>query len=78
MYKDDLEQLERRLRKAIYMEDTQNLKALGWPEELMDCIKHMSIRADLTDLLYESFVTHHFNRSPRHEEELNNENSGLR
>ena len=76
-YKDALEQQEGRLRKAIYMEDTQNLKALGWPDELMDCIKDMSIRADLTDLLYESLVTHHFNRSPRHELELHNENSGL-
>jgi|Laugrespbdmm15sd_2_1035082.scaffolds.fasta_scaffold12155_3 hypothetical protein len=78
LYKDALEQQEGRLRKAIYMEDTQNLKALGWPDELMECIKDMSIRADLTDLLYESLVTHHFNRSPRHELELHNENSGLR
>ncbi len=77
-YKDALEQQEARLRKAIYMEDTQNLKALGWPDELMECIKDMSIRADISDLLYESFVTHHFNRSPRHEEELHNENAGLR
>ena len=78
IYKEVLEQQETRLRKAIYMEDTQNLKALGWPDELMECIKDMSIRPELTDLLYESFVTHHFNRSPKHEEELNNENSGLR
>ena len=77
LYKDTLEEQEKRLRKAIYMEDTKNLEALGWPDELMDCIKDMSIRADLTDLLYESFVTHHFNRSPRHEEELRNENAGL-
>ena len=77
-YKDDLEQLEGRLRKAIYMEDAQNLKALGWPDELMDCIKDMVIRADISDMLYESLVTHHFNRSPRHEEELHNENAGLR
>lgn len=76
-YKDDLEQFERRLRKAIYMEDTQNLKALGWPDDLMECIKDMVIRSDISDLLYESLVTHHFNRSPRHEEELQRENSGL-
>ena len=76
-YKEALEQHEGRIRKAIYMEDTQNLKALGWPDELMECIKDMSIRAELTDMLYESLVTHHFNRSPKHEEELRNENSGL-
>lgn len=76
-YKDALEQQEGRLRKAIYMEDAQNLKALGWPDELMACIKEMSIRAELTDMLYQSLVTHHFNRSPRHEEELSQENAGL-
>jgi len=76
-YKDALEQHEARIRKAIYMEDIQNLKALGWPDELMECIKDMSIRAELADMLYESLVTHHFNRSPRHEEELHNENAGL-
>jgi len=27
--------------------------------------------------LYESLATHHFNRSPRHEQELHEENSGL-
>lgn len=76
-YKNALEDMESRLRKAIYLEDIENLKALDWPDDLMDCIKDMSIRADLTDLLYESFVTHHFNRSPRHEQELHEENSGL-
>jgi hypothetical protein len=76
-YKDELEQLETRLRKSIYLEDTENLKALEWPDELMECIKDMSIRPEITDMLYESLVTHHFNRSPRHEEELRNENSGL-
>jgi len=78
MYKDDLEQLERRLTNAIYMEDTENLKDLRWPKELMDCIKDMAIRSEICDMLHQSLVTHHFNRSPRHEEELNNENSGLR
>ena len=77
-YKDALEQTEYRLRKAIYLEDTQVLLSLGWSEELMECIKDMSIRSEITDLLYESLVTHHFNRSPKHEEELNNENAGLR
>lgn len=76
-YKNALEDMESRLRKAIYLEDIENLKALDWPDDLMECIKDMSIRADLTDLLYESFVTHHFNRSPKHEQELHEENSGL-
>jgi len=77
VYKDDLEQIEKRLRKAIYMEDIKNLQALGWPDELMECIKNMAVRSTLTDLLFQSLVTHHFNRSPKHEEELKEENAGL-
>ena len=77
LYKDDLEQLESNLRKAIYLEDANTLRSLKWPEDLMECIKDMSIRCEITDLLYESLVTHHFNRSPKHEQELHQENSGL-
>lgn len=76
-YKNTLEQQEALVRKAIYLEDTKKLQTLGWPEELMDCIRDMSIRPDIVDMLFQSLVTHHFNRSPRHEEELRNENSGL-
>jgi hypothetical protein len=76
-YKDALEEKEQLLRKAIYMEDNNTLKNLNWPEELMDCIKDMKIRSELCDYLYETLVTHHFNHSPRHEQELNEETSGL-
>lgn len=76
-YKDALEEYEKHLRNAIYREDTTELQALGWPEELMDCIKDMVIRSEICDMLHESLVTHHFNRSPRHEQELHEENSGL-
>lgn len=78
LYKDALEQHEGKLRKAIYLEDIKKLEALGWPNELMECIKDMSIRPDIVDMLFQSLVTHHFNRSPRHEDELNRENAGLR
>jgi hypothetical protein len=76
-YKDALEQHETSLRKAIYLEDIDSLRKLGWPEELMDCIKDMAKRTDISDMLYESLATHHFNRSPQHEKELHEENSGL-
>ena len=76
-YKNALEQMESRLRKAIYLEDIENLKALDWPDDLMDCIKDMYMRAEMCDMLFESLVTHHFNRSPKHEQELHEENSGL-
>ena len=76
-YKNTLEEMEIRLRKAIYLEDTENLLGLEWPEELLECIKDMAIRAEISDMLFESLVTHHFNRSPRHEQELHDENAGL-
>jgi hypothetical protein len=37
----------------------------------------MYMRAEMCDMLFESLVTHHFNRSPKHEQELHEENSGL-
>ena len=52
-YKDALEQQESSLRKAIYLEDIENLKALGWPEELMECIKDMTTRTEISDMLYD-------------------------
>jgi len=77
-YKNELEVLEHRIRKAIYLEDVKSLEALGWPSELMECIKDISIRVELMDIIYQAFCIHHFNRSPIHEEELHRENAGLR
>jgi hypothetical protein len=77
-YRDVLQVQEYSLRKAINMEDTNTLRNLGWPDELMECIKDMGVRSELIDILHESLFSHPFNRSPQHEDELNNETSGLR
>lgn len=77
-YREALEILEKKLNNALYKEDTEALAKLGWPQELMDCISNMATNTELTDLLHQSLVIHHFNRSPIHEEELNKENAGLR
>jgi hypothetical protein len=76
--RDVLQEQERSLRRAINMEDTNTLSNLGWPDELMECIKDMGVRSELIDILHESLFSHPFNRSPQHENELNNEASGLR
>jgi hypothetical protein len=76
-YRDVLQQQEGDLRKAINSEDTNTLSNLGWPDELMECIQDMGVRTELIDILYESLFSHPFNRSPQHEDELNNETSGL-
>jgi predicted TIM-barrel fold metal-dependent hydrolase len=77
-YREALESLEKKLNMALYKEDTEELSKLGWPEELMNCISNMDTNSELTDMIHESFVIHHFNRSPIHEDELRNENAGLR
>ena len=77
-YTENLETLERKIRKAIYLEDFKSLEALGWPQELMECIKDMAVRPSLLDLIYESLIIHQFNRSPMHENELKEENAGLK
>ena len=76
-YRDVLQQKEVSLRKSIYLEDTNTLRSLGWPDELMECIKDMGVRSELMDILHESLYSHPFNRSPQHEDELKNEVSGL-
>jgi len=73
-YIHSLEYLEMQLNKAIINEDTERLKMLNWPNELMECIKDMNTRSELLDILREAFTVHYFNQSPKHEEELRNEN----
>jgi predicted TIM-barrel fold metal-dependent hydrolase len=77
-YREQLESLEKKLNKALYMEDTEALSKLGWPEELMNCISNMDTNSELSDMIHQSLVIHHFNHSPIHEEELLKEKEGLR
>ena len=76
-YKEALTFLYEQLDKAIRNENLQQLQALEWPAELMDCIKDMSIRYEILDCIKQAFTVHYFNRSPIHEEELRKENEGL-
>ena len=76
-YKEALTILYEKLDKAIRNEDVQELQALEWPAELMDCVKDMSIRCEILDCIRQAFTIHYFNRSPIHEEELRKENEGL-
>jgi hypothetical protein len=69
-YQADLEKLEDELSKAIQKEDMKALSTLHWPDELMDCIKDMAIRVEILDLLKQAFTINHFNKSPKHEAEL--------
>jgi len=71
-YKNNLEELEQKLSRAITDENTEALTALHWPDELMECIKNMAIRAEILDCLQQAFTINHFNKSPKHEAELEN------
>ena len=72
-YTNELEMLESKLRKAITDENTNALFALGWPNELIECIKNMTLRVEILDCLQQAFTINHFNKSPKHEAELENE-----
>jgi len=72
-YKSNLEELAQKLSRAITDENTEALTALHWPDELMECIRNMAIRAEILDCLQQSFTINHFNKSPKHEAELRNE-----
>jgi hypothetical protein len=69
-YQADIESLEDKLSKAIKNEDMKALSALHWPDELGDCIKDMTTRGVILDLLKQAFTINHFNKSPIHEAEL--------
>jgi hypothetical protein len=73
-YKYYLEELESNLRPAIQTGNIDRLQSLRWPEELMDCINDMTIKYEILDCINQAFTVNHFNKSPKHEEELNEKN----
>jgi len=44
----------------------------------MKCIEDMNIRSQILDCINQSLVIHPFNRSPKHQMELEKESEGLR
>jgi hypothetical protein len=59
-------------------ENDRNLRGLGWPDELMECMKQPDIRTILCDQVENWFIRFPFVKSRLHLEELERENSGLR
>jgi hypothetical protein len=76
-YSDSLEDYGENLIQAIEKESYETLKNLNWPEELMKCIKDLSIRVDIINDITSSFIRFPFNRSEIHRKELLRENAGL-
>lgn len=50
-YEDEIADLGNKLLKAIDKEKTNELRALGWPEELMECIQDTSINLVIRDFI---------------------------
>lgn len=76
-YSDSLEKFGDDIINAIEKESYKILNQLGWPEELMKCIKDLSIRVDIINDITSSFIRFPFNRSEIHRKELLRENAGL-
>lgn len=76
-YSDSLEDFAMKLIQAIETERVDDLKKLGWPEELMECIKDVGIRVDIKDHIESWLIRYPFNRSKIHIKELERENAGL-
>lgn len=76
-YSDSLEIFALRLIRAIEKESFVSLKELGWPEDLMECIKDVGIRVEIVDRIESWLIRYPFNRSKAHMQELQRENEGL-
>ena len=70
--------LGRDLLRNLNAENAANLKELGWPPELMECIRQPDIRTVICDEVENWLMRYPFVRSRLHLEELERENSGLR
>lgn len=76
-YSESLEDFAIDLIRLIENENGEELKKLEWPNDLMECIKDISIRVDIINDIESSFVRYPFNRSKIHRKELERENAGL-
>jgi hypothetical protein len=66
----ELSKLEETFNRLITHENTEELKALEFPLDLMEYIKHMNQRLIILDTINESLIIHPYNTSASHAEEL--------
>lgn len=65
------------LLQNLNTENDDNLRKLGWPEDLMECIKRPDVRIVLCDEVENWFIRYPFVRSRLHLEEMERENAGV-
>jgi t-SNARE complex subunit (syntaxin) len=66
----ELSKLGEKLNTLITHENTEKLKALDFPLDLIQYINDMNLRAMMLDTIKESLTIFPFNKSPSHAEEL--------
>jgi hypothetical protein len=76
-YKYSLSDFSEILIDAIENEDIEKLKIIGWPEDLMECVKDMRIRPDLIYKIQHWFVQYPFIKSKIHLQEIEKQNAGI-
>jgi hypothetical protein len=76
IYERDLKEYCEALIYAIDKENYTTLHKMGWPSKLDECIKYMNLRTEIKDII-DNCMKFQYNRSPRHLEELELNNSGL-
>jgi hypothetical protein len=75
-YKRELETL---FYKIITAKGNQDLlKATGLPDEIIEDMNDVNKRTEIIDSLEQAFTVYHFNKSPKHQEELIQQIGGLR
>lgn len=65
------------LIQNLNSENAETLTVLGWPPELMECMKRSDVRTVLCDEVEQWFIRYPFVKSRLHLEELERENAGL-
>jgi len=76
-YKYSLSDFSEILITAIENEDIEKLTIIGWPDDLMECIKDMRIRPDLIYKIQHWFVQYPFIKSKIHLQEIEKQNAGI-
>ena len=76
-YTNTLETFANKLIRAINREDEDILSELGWPQELLVCIKDLSVRAIIVYRVEHWFIRYPFIKSKFHLNELEAENAGV-
>ena len=69
-YINEVNELNETFNRIITHENTEKLKVLGFPPDLIQYIKDMNLRVIILDTINESLITYPFNTSGSHANEL--------